>query len=171
MAISIRRVGAEDIAPLRLISFRCTPGPGDASAVEAAICGLTAEELEGCGGALMVAQDGHLVVAVAVAMPTPGDLSSWYIPMLAVRGPWQGQGLGRRLKLECLKVAWEAGARKVISSVHVATARMHRINQLTPGAEWDAEESGPGVFYSIDLEAWAASEDPDPQLPLELPPS
>lgn len=170
MNIPIRRIGIDAFASLRLTSFRCTPGAGDAEAVEAAICGLTPEELTDNGGCLFAAHDGHLTVGVAVVMPIASRPEAWTIPMLAVRLPWQGAGVGRDLKMACLTAAHEAGAHKVISSVHTATGRMHRINQTTPGAEWAAEVTGPGVLYSIDLAGWAKVHQPGERLPIDLPP-
>lgn len=163
MHIPIRRVDGDDLAHLRLINFKCTPGPGDAAKVEATIRGLCAEDFD--GGALFAAEDAHLVVGVAVVVPTPQP-GVWQIPVLAVRVPWQDRKIGRRLKHACLNAAYTAGARTVVSAVHTATAFMHRINLSLAGSENLPELENPGVVYSIDLEQWAAANRPDstPQL-------
>lgn len=168
----IRRIGPDAFSSLSLHSFRCTPGVGDAHAVEAAIRDLTAEELQDNGSVLFAALDGQLTVGVAVVTPVASRPGIWHIPVLAVRVPWQDKGLGRALKHACLAAAHAAHGHRVISSVNLATGYMHRINQTTAGAEWAAEESAPGVFYSIDLAVWAAAYYPDqpPRLPIDLPP-
>ena len=92
MHIPIRRIGLDAISSLSLRSFRCTPGVGDAPAVEAAIRGLTADELQEDGSVLFAALDGHLTVGVSVVTPIAVRPGTWYIPVLAPLGESRSVG-------------------------------------------------------------------------------
>jgi hypothetical protein len=68
------------------------------------------------------------LLGVAAWSVDPVDPRRWVSSVLAVRNGVVRKGHGRRLKVEVLRLAREAGAREVVSVVHEKNEAMHQLN-------------------------------------------